>query len=236
MVFLQLLETIASLKRPSGEVWFRGQSNADWALTPRLLRSPEGVAHEKNMLARFRSRAMGIVPNHPTDNDPARWLFLMQHHGLPTRLLDWTESALAALYFAVSGNPSADGAVYVLTPMDLNQLQAAQPVLFSPYSPEIHEMLMASFKGTTMPDKTLAMMAYASNDRIVRQQGHFTIHGTTNDLRSVANVNWLKTLRLPAASKPEIRQQLAYFGVTQASLFHDLDSLAAELREQHSIS
>jgi len=236
MVFPDLLETIASLKRPSGEVWFRGQSNADWSLTPRLLRSPAGVTHEKNMLARFRSRAMGILPNHPTDNDPARWMFLMQHHGLPTRLLDWTESALAALFFAVSGSPSADGAVYVMVPMDLNQSQVAQPVLFNPYTPEMYEMLMAAFMGTVMPIKTLAMMAYASNDRISRQQGHFTMHGTSSDLRSLANADWLKTLRIPAASKAEIKQQLEYFGVTETSLFHDLDSLAKELREQHGIS
>jgi hypothetical protein len=236
MIFSELLETIASLNRPNGEVWFRGQADVNWTLTPRLLRSSAGVAQEKNILVRFRSRAMGILPNHPADNDPARWIFLMQHHGVPTRLLDWTESALAALYFAVSGSPGTDGAVYVLLPMDLNQSQIAQPVLLSPYCDDVHKMLIASFKGTDIPVKILALLAYASNERISRQQGHFTVHGISTDLRSAATSSWLRTLRIPAASKPEIRQQLAYFGVTQASLFHDLDSLATELREKHGIS
>jgi hypothetical protein len=236
MIFTKLLETISSLERPNGEVWFRGQSDASWILTPRLLRSPNGVAQEQNILARFRTRAMGMLPSHPADNDPARWMFLMQHHGVPTRLLDWTESALVALYFAVSGSPDCDGAFYMLLPMDLNESQIAKPILFSPYSEEIHKMLMASFKGSDISVAVFAMLAYASNDRISRQRGNFTIHGSSTDLRTFNNSPWLTTLKIPAASKPEIREQLAYFGVTQASLFNDLDSLASELREQHGIN
>jgi hypothetical protein len=233
--FSDLLQIIKSLQRPSGEVWFRGQSNSEWPLIPRLLRSPNGHVQERNINFRFRSRAMGIASDHPSDNDPARWMFLMQHHGLPTRLLDWTESALIALYFATSDSPSTDGIVYVLSPMDLNQQQQSQSVLFAPYSPETKEMLRACFSGDAIPPQTLAMSAYASHDRIARQQGNFTIHGVASDLRTIAHPAWLKTWLIPAAMKSEIKTNLEYFGISRTALFNTLDALAVDLREQHGL-
>jgi hypothetical protein len=235
-MFSAILHEIASLNRPSGEVWFRGQADADWSLTPRLLRSTAGRVHEKNILARFRSRAMAMLQNHPDDKDPARWLFLMQHHGLPTRLLDWTESALAGLYFAVNGHDDRDGALYLLAPLDLNNHQTFEPVLYGPYTERIHKLLIACFKGTEKPPEIVAILAYASNDRISRQQGHFTVHGVAQDLRKIAQPEYLKTIRIPGASKAQLRKQLEYFGITRTSLFNDLDSLAIDLREQHGIS
>ncbi len=235
-MFSTILTEIASLNRVSGEVWFRGQADVQWTLMPRLLRCPSGIAQEKNMLARFRSRAMSMLQSHPDDKDPARWLFLMQHHGLPTRLLDWTESALAGLYFAVNAHDDRDGALYLLAPLDLNNHQTAEPVLYGPYTDRIHKLLIACFKGTDKPQEVIAIQAYASNDRISRQQGHFTVHGSAQDLRRIARPEYLRTIHIPAASKRQLRQQLEYFGITRTSLFNDLESLAADLREQHGIS
>jgi hypothetical protein len=78
--FDALIAQIQALGQPSGEVWFRGQADASWALIPWILRGNCPVGTEKNMLQRFRYRAMSMVPDYPADNDPGRWLFLMQHH------------------------------------------------------------------------------------------------------------------------------------------------------------
>ena len=235
--FDDLLNKIAATKQPSGEVWFRGQADDSWALVPRLLRSGISREHEKNMLARFRFRAMGMLEHPPADNDPARWLFLMQHHGLPTRLLDWSESALAALYFAVADKLDKDGKLYILVPMALNQQQIGERVLIPPTARPSSDIMLASFKGDAqIPPKIVAVSAYASNDRLDRQRGCFTVHGISYDLRTVAKNNVLRSIKIPSKSKSKLLEALAHFGITQTSLFHDLDALASEIRDQYGIS
>ena len=236
MPFNKILSEIELLNRPSGEIWFRGQANSEWQLIPRLLRTGGGHAHESRMLARFRIRAMGLLDSYPPDNDPARWLFLMQHHGLPTRLLDWSESALTALYFAVKDEEEKDGVVYILLPIELNGQQVDTPAIYSPYYKDAHEMLLAAFKGAPVPEKIFSMLAYSSNERVANQSGHFTVHGTSSDLRSLDCASWLKTVVIPASDKMDIRRKLAFLGISRTTLFRDLDSLAADIREQHGVN
>ncbi len=129
-----------SMSNMSAKPWFRGQTDKEKPLIPSIFRAPG--YDEINLTLMFRNRAevLGQVPARSGSID--EWLFLMQHFLVPTRLLDWTESAIVALFFSVheeydiksipvmnnqkaldNADPEChDGAVWLLHPLELNKL------------------------------------------------------------------------------------------------------------------
>jgi len=109
--------------------WFRGElARTDKALLPKLFRTPHS---ENKLLQHFRMKAPALGLGHAPPRDHTdQWLFLAQHVGVPTRLLDGTEGLLVALFLALhrhDGQPrdSAEGAtVWMLDPVALNQLSS----------------------------------------------------------------------------------------------------------------
>jgi hypothetical protein len=115
---LDTIQHAVTIATTLSKSWFRGHSRAVGELTPRIFRKEyqhEGyVAFRPNVeletIEEFKRHALtlseGRVPAH---DDRLGWLSLMQHYRTPTRLLDWTENALVALYFAVTADGSEDG-------------------------------------------------------------------------------------------------------------------------------
>jgi len=108
--------------------WFRGEpANSSTPLLPKLFRTRSGEQHNENrLLQHFRMKApslglMQIPPREHTDE----WLFLAQHVGLPTRLLDWSEGLFTALYFALKED---EPAIWMLDPIELNRKSTKDPI------------------------------------------------------------------------------------------------------------
>lgn len=109
--------------------WFRGErANTSTPLLPKLYRPKVGkrLHNENRLLQQFRMKApsLGLL-NTPDRNHTDEWLFLAQHVGLPTRLLDRTEGLFIALYFALLENKPA---VWMLDPIELNRKSSSETI------------------------------------------------------------------------------------------------------------
>lgn len=214
-------------------VWFRGQSQSEWSLVPKLLRGD--IQHsETYLISRFKQNATLLLSQSPKND--FEWLFLMQHHSMPTRLLDWTESPLVALYFAVTENEDDNGALWVLLPTVLNEKSNYRPD-YPLEIPSFEDEDLTNYLPETVASEhrsrlfPMAAIAPRNSPRMQSQQGVFTIsHRENTPIEDVGAEGaardhvWKYTIS--SAAKSVIRSQLKVLGVTRFQLFPELDSLS----------
>lgn len=232
-----LLKALKS-QAPGGEAWFRGQSVSTWTLVPSLARKQSHLAAESALLKRFMQNA---VPH--LDRAPAtewEWMFMMQHHRAPTRLLDWSESPLAALYFAVSEPKFArkDGAVWCLVPSALNAEARVTNFRFENEIPAfgvddvLDSYLPSRVDGSPTAMGPVAIMGPRNTARMAAQLGVFTInHREHAPIEAIGKRKHAWRWLVPAAAKAEIRSELALLGFTALTLFPELDRVADVAKE-----
>lgn len=112
---------------------FRGQNNAKYGLETSITRaariygvsSDEMVNYERSILSNFQRQAPNYLDKTPNKEDVLEWLSIIQHHGGPTRLLDFTHSFYVASYFALQ-DAESDGAVWCVNKHKLEQCVEAK--------------------------------------------------------------------------------------------------------------
>jgi FRG domain len=231
-----LIKYIVDATRLDNEIpWFRGHREADWDVVPQIWRQYDDQ-HERNFTNRFRSRAAIRRPSAPAHDDYASWLSLMQHYGLPTRLLDWTRSPLIAAYFAVAeyrkkGFTSKDAVIWVLKPHTLNQIEINDDLTYPINSETSIEMLEPAFKDRMESKKVLAVMAVEHDIRMFVQQGAFTIHSDRMPLNErQGHSRYLTPLLIEATNVRRMADELYVCGLRRGDIFPDLTNLADELK------
>jgi FRG domain len=234
--------------------WFRGHAKTYGTLTPAVYRIPpttRGGYREYWLAERFRLRAGSIHENVPPWNEPVRWLLLMQHHGLPTRLLDWTESILVALYFAVEVPLFEAGEIWCIRPDALNNRSgyflhsADRPVVkylageaFTNESDEtkrscLRQELQIQQANTRNPVAFLPPLEFP---RMSAQSSRFTIHPIPDDDNTIQRLltgrREIMRYEVPADSKTSLSRDLTALGVTAETLFRSLDALSATIKSE----
>jgi len=209
-------------------VLFRGQ-RSNWPLLPRIARltlrpDDDLLSAEKRMFEDFQRQALpfiGVAPKSDWD-----WLALAQHHGMATRLLDWTLNPLAALWFAVEvpaegGNP---GVLWLFDVADSDRALAGDES--SPFGNEV----------------TRVFQPRHITRRIVAQSGWFTSHKFNGPEKKFIALERnrkykgrLRKLHVPAGSFFNLRADLDRCGVNAASLYGDLDGLSRHIQWDHSL-
>lgn len=205
---------------------YRGQGDISWPLLPKAGRTeffltPKAVASESTLqfrdLGRFkdwRDQAIAFCERLP-END-FECLAYAQHYGLATRLLDWTDNPLVALYFAAEDQSDVDGVVFCYlgwTCLDEREAKLGKFGYVARYSPRPFDR------------------------RILAQSGVFTYHPIPNepltpklaakDAAQIAPEGVdLVAIRVLADTKPILLRQLSEVGISRKTLFPDLEGLS----------
>jgi len=215
-------------RRP--ELWFRG-ADREHDPIPSLFRYEH--ANESEIRREFRRRGIQMVAEREPQ-DEWEWYFLMRHHNAPTRLLDWTDSALIALYFALR-SPQLEAtppAVWVLNPSKLNQVVCKTDSVIFSNEPQAAGYLPESDQQQLRPELPIAVDPIHVSRRLAVQRSRFTIHGRDrNGLISVARRHASVLFRVSIDSKvaSSVLDDLGTCGVSETTIFPDLEGLSREL-------
>lgn len=211
---------------------------------PRLADPNELAKLEQELLTRFRQRS---IPYRTRDiSDDWEALFFMQHYGVPTRLLDWTENPLIALHFALMHSAArslndhtdlTESVVWVLDPVSWNHT-ALHDVSYNggALSTTDEEIKSYAPRSTSMKVHPVTLYGAHNSPRIVAQQGVFTIFGKarTPMEKLVADGTFATSVLTKIVVAPghirRIRQSLLNQGITEAVIFPDLEGLALETK------
>lgn len=225
--------------------WFRGESGDGPALQPKVARL--SANQENCLLQSFRRRA-GSLANTPSRSETDNWMFLAQHYGIPTRLLDWSEGALFALFFAVN-RKARNARVHMLNPHVLNaQALGCEPdylnfpISWSPSSggpkPGYENIALAwelrrEGRGFDLP---VALEPTYQDARMIAQRSAFTVHGkelgpliTILQAHILDVSKFLFSYTVEDDASDQILKELSWLGISYASIFPDLDHLCLDI-------
>jgi len=188
---------------------YRGQGSAKFPLVPKIGRlkkqgRPLSAASEKYVLKLFKQRSIPHLISRPTDE--WEWLSLAQHHGLPTRLLDWTRNPLVALYFAVAEASNGDAAVFAFRSTGYVQLDR---------NPDPFKVA-----------KVARVIPSHVSTRIAVQSGLFTVHPQPSEPFASASIT---KLVVEGEKRRDIKRSLSKLGVDGGTLFPDIDGIARHI-------
>lgn len=228
------------------QTFFRGVSNEKHELIPSIYRCSTYInnnfptkidgfkSYEKQLIDEF-SRNFLMIKNDINlynflEKNDLFWIIQMQHYGIPTRLLDWTNSSFTGLYFSVRDiekDNQYDGAVWMIDPFYLNQISNMNMV------PNVTEKEVKNWKNWKK-DNPIAILPISFDKRISNQNSYFTIHGNNTDsiekILAIKKEPRIVKFIINKANRAYIRDSLITSGIRESTLFPDLEGLARDIK------
>lgn len=234
-----LLSEITYLQTTLGfeKIWFRGIADSSYGLEPSIFRKAVDATKERELLNKFKVRARPNLQNF-TD-EYWEWLFVMQHYGVPTRLLDWTESAIVSLAFAViyreDKHLTKDAAIWCLDPIKLNRdhVKGFRPTELIPNVIDKTAKKIQVYEDPEIKiDFPVAIYGPVNNERIATQKGVFTLFPFKDafKIEDLADSHkFLYKLTIAHDKVDFIKKQLLTLGMSETMIYPGLDSLSKEV-------
>ena len=209
---------------------FRGVADKDHELVASIGRSTEAGTHgdistlERALMEEFKRLSVPELTSLPTSE--FEWLFLAQHYGIPTRLLDWSSNPLVALFFAVERKDDVDGAVYMVRRAVSDQYE-----LFDYQTADytIEKKKEPSSLFAIQPDQgTVIFLRPKYTDR--RYQNQKSIFSCPKDPFRTLEIDGLKKMAFSGHLKPELRSRLRAMGISTSFIYPGLGGIASEVK------
>jgi hypothetical protein len=202
------------------------------------------------------------MPDLPPETETVHWYFTLQHHGFPTRLLDWTESALVALFFAVEKwaeytqqRRKMSPVVWVINPFAMNWVLRKTSIIPGTSTDEavydgsgkVHvgvgrSDIEAAWTGSKAARPPLAIASTYVHVRMQVQSSRFTVHGQSRtDLRKLFEKSGLlasgfaRAIRIDPDAAEELFLKLQKIGISRSMLFPGLDSISRQFDETYRL-
>lgn len=244
--FLTFLEELEDAKqalnnRGKEEAFYRGLSNKEYELKPSLLRIPEGkdfTIQDKEV--NFYCESF-IRRNLIFQESLSSWeaLAFFQHYGVPTRLLDWTESFAAALFFATEIIKTKTPQICILNPFELNKDVTKNNKIFTVGIDDVDDyaehFIKIEDEHTWRYDKPIFLEIPWTNERIKAQRGYFTFHPNEISLEKSCP-NCVRRIDIPydEETSDDIKKFLELSGINEYTIYPDLEGLGKFLKRRYN--
>jgi hypothetical protein len=248
--FQNILDDVNNLFKTHSTLWFRGHSSVKYKLNSGLYRINKDKKIVENIENDLYNTFVNLGDSYCNKfNKYYEWniLFMMQHYGLYTRLLDWTSSFVTALYFAnYNRSPLEDADIWVIDPLKLNRNS------HNLYEKEVDDAYdsigvltletlphrikdYTNYFNTSLSVHSFALMPRRSNERLIFQNGYFTVQGNFNvplDEEYKTYQDILYKIHLPSSTYEESVEFLKLNGLNYYSMFGGVDGLCNYIKNE----